>query len=429
MKKDELKKVVFEQIDKNKQKYIDFLACLSRIPAFIYETTHAQELVKATMQDMGLSIDAFPCNIDGAKDLDDFHSFPRNFEVNDSCENIVGVKKGTKDNKSLMLIAHIDTEAPNKLTPNTSVKVEDGKMYGLGVADSKAGVAMMLLGAESVLENQPDLPGNLTLLSSIGKRGAIGTLTAMQRGYHADLGVYLHPAETGHGFHEIKNFSMGMMDFHIQVKGKSGKLFDELDYGEINAIDQGMKVVTALRKWDAARQGKHVLVANGAAPQSYTKMDLFSAVSSDFYMCDCLCFDITGRMNFGYDETVDSVFQELKAYLTDYFRDDVWLSRNSPLIEKGIMKGTPAYIAPDTNVVKLVERVVSDVKKIDKFIYQYHGSSEVRLINIYGKTPTVGIGPDCGGLGTRDQVEWVDLEDYICGIKVAAGLIIDWCCE
>lgn len=429
MEKTELKKLVFEQIDQNKDQYIKYLESLSRIPAFIYETTHAQELVKTTMSDMGLELDVFPCTVDDAKDLDDFHAFPRNYEFAPNVENVVGVKKGSKGGKSLMLIAHVDTEAPNKLTPDTSVTIKDGKMSGLGVADSKAGVAMMLLGAEAVLKNQPELAGDLTLLSSIGKRGAIGTLTAMQRGYSADLGVYLHPAETGHGFHEIKNYSMGMLDFHIQVKGKSGKLFDELDYSEVNAIDQGMKVVAALRKWDSARQSKHRLAANGLEPQSYTKIDLFTAQSSDFYMCDALCFDITGRVNFGYDETVQSVFEEMKLFLLDYFKDDPWLSKHPPLIEKGVMKGNPAYVPPETEVVKLVERVITDVKQFDDFIYQYHGSSEVRLPNNYGHTPTVGIGPNCGGLGTRDQIEWVDLEDYIAGIKIAAGLIIDWCCE
>ena len=69
MKKDELKKVVFEHIDNNKQKYIDYLASLSSIPAFIYETTHAQELVKTTMEDAGMTIDAFPVDIEGAKKM------------------------------------------------------------------------------------------------------------------------------------------------------------------------------------------------------------------------------------------------------------------------------------------------------------------------------------------------------------------------
>lgn len=46
---------------------------------------------------------------------------------------------------------------------------------------------------------------------------------------------------------------------------------------------------------------------------------------------------------------------------------------------------------------------------------------------IYGKTPTVGTGALCGGLKPGVEEEWIDLDDYIDGIKVIIGVIIDWC--
>ena len=428
MQKEELKKLVFAEIDKNAQNYCDFLESMARIPSEVFKPTYAQELVKSKMSDMGLVLDAFPCMTDEVKDSDDFHAFPGNYELRDDIENVIGVKDGkSKDNgKSLMLIAHIDTEAVNDITPDTSVVVENGQMKGLGVADSKGGVAMMLLGAEAVLRQNPDLAGSLTLLSSIGKRGAVGTLTAMKKGYHADVGVYLHPAETGHGFHEIKNFSMGMLDIKITVHGKKGLLFDELDHSEVSAIDKGCEVIGALRKFDSERQAKHCFKEGELLGKPFTKLELFTANSSETVMGDCLRFDITARINFGYDETVGSVFQELQDYLKEYFKNDPWLSANPPEVSKGVFKGTPVYIEPNSAVIKLVENAIKEVKHFDDFIYQYHGSSEVRLPNLYGNTPTVGIGPKCFGLGTP-TVEALDLADYIDGIKVVAGLITDWC--
>ena len=428
MQKNELKKLVFAKIDKNAQNYYDFLESMARIPSEVFKTTYAQELVKSKMTDMGLALDVFPCMTDEVKDLDDFHAFPENYEFRDDIENVIGVKDGkSADNgKSLMLIAHIDTEAVNDVTPDTSVVVENGQMKGLGVADSKGGVAIMLLGAEAVLKENPDLDGSLTLLSSIGKRGAVGTLTAMKKGYHADIGVYLHPAETGHGFHEIKNFSMGMLDIKITVRGKKGILFDELDHSEVSAIDKGCEVIEALRKFDAERQTKHYFQEGELLGKPFTKLELFTANSSETIMGDCLRFDIAARINFGYDETVGSVFQDLQDYLKEYFKNDPWISANPPEVSKGVFKGTPVYVEPNSAVIKLVENTIKEVKHFDDFIYQYHGSSEVRLPNLYDNTPTVGIGPKCFGLGTP-TVEALDLADYIDGIKVVAGLIIDWC--
>ncbi|MEG2213451.1 MAG: M20/M25/M40 family metallo-hydrolase [Clostridiales bacterium] len=428
MQKEALKKLVFADIEKNAQSHIDYLANMSRIPSEVFKPTYAQELVKSKMTDIGFDLDVFPCMTDEVKDLDDFHSFPGNYEFQADVENVVGVKpsKQANNGKSLMLIAHIDTEAVNNITPDTSVTVENNKMIGLGVADSKGGVAMMLLGAEAVLRQQPELEGSLTLLSSIGKRGAIGTLTAMKKGYHADVGVYLHPAETGHGFHEIKNFSMGMLDVNITVHGKAGVLFDELDHSEVSAIDKGCEVIEALRKFDAERQSKHTFKDGKLQGKPFTKVELFKANSSELVMGDCLRFDIAARVNFGYDETVGSVFNELQEYLKEYFRNDPWFSANPPEVSKGTFKGTPVQVAPESPVIKLIEGVVTEVKHFDDFIYQYHGSSEVRLPNLYGNTPTVGIGPVCYGLGTTNK-ESLDLADYIDGIKVVAGLIIDWC--
>jgi len=426
MDKQTLKNTVFASIDENRQQFIDYLANLVRLPAFIYEPTHAQELVKTTMGEMGMTLDVFPCTTDDTGVEDDFHSLPQNYIFDDKVENVVGVKKGDGSAASLMLIAHIDTEPLSELTPDTSVVIKNGQMHALGAADSKSGVAMMLLGAKAALAACPKLGGDLTLLSSIGKRGAVGTLTAMQRGHHADMGVYLHSAETGHAFHEIKNYSMGMLDVRVTVTGQNGKPFDEIDRSEISAIDQGVKVIQALRAWDEERSHSHLIEASGAAPRSYCKLDLFTAQSSDLFMNDALQFDVTGRISFGYDETVQSVFEDLKAYLTEYFRDDPWLSAHPPVVVKEAVKGNPVYIPPEAHVVQLTQQVITEVKGFDDFIYQYHGSSEVRLPNTYGNTPTIGIGPLCG-MGVRGQVEWVDLDDFIDGIKIVAGLIIEQC--
>ena len=44
---------------------------------------------------------------------------------------------------AVVLFAHIDTEAagPGCTSPPTTAVIRDGRMYGLGTADSKAGVA------------------------------------------------------------------------------------------------------------------------------------------------------------------------------------------------------------------------------------------------------------------------------------------------
>ena len=56
-----------------------------------------------------------------------------------------------------------------------------------------------------------------------------------------------------------------------------------------------------------------------------------------------------------------------------------------------------------------------------------HGASDIRHSIVNGNTPSVGIGPKCGGIYGDDWTEWVDLEDYLAGIRILSSLIIDWC--
>ena len=81
----------------------------------------------------------------------------------------------------------------------------------------------------------------------------------------------------------------------------------------------------------------------------------------------------------------------------------------------------------DEKIIRLLEKNITEVKGFDDFIYQYHGASDIRMPIIYGNTPTVGIGTLCGGLRAGIEKEWVDIEDFIAGIKVVSGLILDWC--
>ena len=57
-----------------------------------------------------------------------------------------------------------------------------------------------------------------------------------------------------------------------------------------------------------------------------------------------------------------------------------------------------------------------------------HTASDIRNPIVQKGIPTVGLGPLCGDLtqnGRHD--EWVDLDDYLRAIKVAARTIADWC--
>lgn len=424
-----LKKRVFDSIDRRYA--VSFLESLVRLPSHNFSPTYAQKLVISKLVALGFEVDVFPCETDALFHLPDYCSFPGNEQYFPLVQNVVGVKRGAgeRPGSSLMLHAHIDSAEPCEITPDTRTETIDGRLYGLGVADDKCGVAIMVLAAESVLKFVPELSGKLTLMSTIGKRGAVGTLTACRRGYGGDGAVYIHPAETGHGLHEIKSYSMGVVEIKVTVKGRQGRFHDEIDNSEVNAIECGCRVIQAVREWDTQRREKHLFSPGEGsfAGLPCTKADIIGCSFGDRILEDVLRFEFTVQVNFGTDETFTSVMEDLRVWLSNEFSDDPWLSENPPELSLGARKATPVKVNSDEKIIRLLEKNITEVKGFDDFIYQYHGASDIRMPIIYGNTPTVGIGTLCGGLRAGIEKEWVDIEDFIAGIKVVSGLILDWC--
>ncbi len=426
MEKEQWKKEIQNSI--NEEEAIAFLQSLIRVPSENLAPTYAQELVKNKLRSLGFTLDSFPCETDSIKDLSDFCNFEGNDQYDPLIENVVGIRKGTEqEGHSFLLHAHIDSANRSDVMPDFSCRREDGKIYGLGAADDKGGVAIMLMAAEAVLQNCPELKKDLILMSTIGKRGAVGTLSAFRRGYHADAAIYLHPAETGHGFLEIKNYSMGNVDFDVTVSGKPGVFRDEIDDSEVSAVKKGAKIIKILSDWEKKRRAEHHFKEDTFAGLPNTKLNFLGAESKDLLREDVLTFVIHARLCFGLEETVADIMEEVKEYVHQQCLDDSWLSLHPPTFTFGTIKADPAYVSRSSELIKSTEKNIGAVKQFTKeFIYQYHANSDIRMPIRYGHTPTVGIGPLCGGLN-GDGEEWISEADYLAGIRIAVGMIIDWC--
>lgn len=426
--KAEIKRQIFAAIQGERKGAEAFLEALVRLPSENRKTTYAQELVSLKLRELGFETDVFPCETNTLTALADYCAFPGNDVFSEDIVNVAGVRRGAAERpgNALMLHAHIDTAEAGPAMPDTSVRRENGRMYGLGIADDKCGVAILLLGAQAVLAHCPKLSGRLTLLSTIGKRGAVGTLTACLRSYGGDGAVYLHPAETGHGLREIKNYSMGVAELILTVHGREGVFHDEIDDSEINAIVKGCEVIAAVRRWDAERRRTHRFSEGSFAGLPNTKADFIRAVSGEQRREDVLRLDLTLQVCFGLGETAVSIKQDLENYLKHCFSGDEWLQGHPVEVCFGARRATPVAVDRKEPIVRAVEQNIAEATGCRDFIYQYHGASDIRMPILYGNTPTVGIGTLCGGLSAGEE-EWIDCEDYLRGIQVAAGLIVDWC--
>ena len=130
-------------------------------------------------------------------------------------------------------------------------------MYGWGVADDLAGLAMLV--RPLVVLRAADLPAaaNVTLVTAPSKKHRRGISAALHRGLSADAAIYLHPAESGRGLDEIKAFAPGQLEFEITVYGRlpatSEPAHTAFAHQAINALEKAFIVHQALQEFGSQR--------------------------------------------------------------------------------------------------------------------------------------------------------------------------------
>ena len=161
---------------------------LVRIPSPSGHERDVQRWVARRMADLGLAVDSFDIDPSAMARVPGFNDTPRPY-ADRPC--VVGVLRGVGGGRSLILNAHADTapvEEPSSWSrPPYSGEIVDGRLYGRGAWDDKAGIAEMLLVVEALRLAGVRLRGDLILKSVVeDETTGNGTLACLARGYTAD---------------------------------------------------------------------------------------------------------------------------------------------------------------------------------------------------------------------------------------------------
>ncbi len=104
--------------------------------------------------------------------------------LHDQAGNVLGIMFGRDGGPTVLLNSHMDTVEPEgdwKESPYSG-RVENGKLYGLGAADCKAGLAAQIYAAELLKRSLLPLRGNLIVAASVAEQNgrSVGVRTLME---------------------------------------------------------------------------------------------------------------------------------------------------------------------------------------------------------------------------------------------------------
>jgi acetylornithine deacetylase len=350
---------------------------------------------------------------------------------------VVGQWRGDGTGRDLLFFAHPDGEPIAGLDQwrhdPFEGKIEDGRLYGWSVADDLMGVAIMTAALDAVLAAGLAPTGNVVLASTPSKRRAQGIVAVLDQGYPADGVIYLHPAESGVGLDEIKALASGILHFRITVEGQ---LPDTTEPGHtafahraVTPIDKAQVIIAALHRLDKERGAQVQHPALQAAIGRSTNILISHIQAGDpnrLSRVSPQCV-VGGTVSFPPGETVAEVREQVNTAVRRAAEDDPRLRECPPQVEWVWGVGSAA-VPMDHPLYQTVAQAIQTVTGIEPHINPLHTGSDIRNPILHSGLPCVGFGSLAGDLSQNEcHDEWVDVEDYLRAVKVAATVIVEWC--
>ncbi len=425
---------LFESVDASRSHHIEFLRNL--IAASANGEEAVQALVASRFRELGAEVQTLrlvPTQLDLNQEFAADETVDRTERI-----SVIGKLGGSGGGRSLLFFGHPDGEpqTPESLEGWThdpfSAEIENGRIYGWGVADDLAGVAIMAEALEAVLTTVGRPAGDVYLGSTPAKRNARGILALLNEGYSADAAVYLHPAESEAGLKDVKTITSGMLQFRIRVTGQPP---DTREPGQtafahlsVSAVDKAAVVLEALKQLDARRGARvfHEQLDNAVGRSTnllVSRVDCGDGGSLTRVPTECV---IGASITFPPNEQLTEVQEEISRTVSDVAQHDQWLADNPPQIEW--LFGTQGVeVPPEHALYQTVFEAVRQVTGVEPVVNPLHSASDIRNPMLFRGIPSVGLGPLAGDFTQAGRFdEWVDVDDYIRAIKVCAKIITDW---
>ena len=200
------------------------LACdLIRIPSFTTEETACAEWLATYLDGQGLSVELQ--------------------EIEPGRKQTIARLRGTGGGRSIMLNGHIDIDplASGWTRDPFDPWIEDGKLFGHGIYNMKAGVAACTMAVLALRRSGVPLRGDVVLACVAAElNGGTGTLHAIEHGARTDMAVVAEP----YGAYTILTKHTGSMDVVVHTLGRATHI-SKKEQG-VDAIASMVRAIQAL---------------------------------------------------------------------------------------------------------------------------------------------------------------------------------------
>jgi acetylornithine deacetylase len=341
--------------------------------------------------------------------------------------NLAAKRRGTGGGRSLILSGHIDT-VPRGTMPWSrdpfSAHIENGRLYGRGSNDMKAGIATNLFVARAIHDLGIELRGDLVIESVIDEEfgGVNGTLAGRVRSYLADAAVISEPS-----FLRICPAQRGGRTVHITLHVSSdGILGDRMEDGISGQLAWVLSQIPSFAEGRRARAPRHFAYEHLANPVPVSVLKIHTGpwgTSEPMATATRCQIELFWQTMPG--ETIEDVDKEFWCWFDGVVAARPDLFAEKPLAEFAI-RWLPGSSCPGgSDLIGLLSNCAAEVTGTAPAVAGIEGPCDMYIFHQHFGIPAVIWGARGGNTHLAD--EYVELDTVFDAAKALLLFVYRWC--
>ena len=417
---EDLIQAISDAVQARRENAVGLLQELVRTRSVTGEEGAVAEVVERACRERGLEVDTWNATPGEMEPYIEHVGEQTSYE---NRPNVVGLRRGSANGRSILLNAHIDTVDPGDPAAWThdplSGAVEGDLLYGRGSCDMKGGLVTHLVALDALSDLGLGPRGDVTVAATVGEEnGGLGALSTVLRGYRADAALITEPTRLA-----LVPAQGGSLVFRLEVPGRSAHAAVR-DEG-VSALEKFVPIFEGLQKLERERNAalSHPLYA-GVKNKVPINIGVVRAGNWASTVPESLVAE--GRVGLIPGEEVDS-FKELVAERVDTVAGrDPWLRENPPKIQWFGGQFAPAEVAADAPICEAVEEAHERVKGEKPPVEGVAYGADMRLFIHFGGMPCVMYGAGDVKVAHAPD-EHISVTELLTATSTVACLLVDWC--
>ena len=422
MKMNKWTKNVDECVEGHKDDFVSFIQLLVQSPSLANNEGKVQKIIYKKLNAIKLNPNFVPVNFD---ELIHHPAFSDDGFSPNKRKNVIGEWVGNANGRSLILNGHVDVvpTGDESLWNDSpwSGKIKDGKIYGRGSCDMKAGLASGILAVQVLKTIGFEPNGTVMIQSVVGEEsGGCGTLTNIVKGYTGDAAVILEPTSL-----KLCPIQSGALTFRLTIPGQATHA--AMRWDGVSAIEKFNIINQSIIELEKERHSLFS-VEYYASPDRVAPINIGTIKGGEWHSTVPESVIVEGRLGVFPGEAVSDARIAFSDHLIKVSNSDPWLKTNPPIIEWFEGQFESGQTDVDHSIINNLIKAYKNVNNSDPIIEGVTYGSDLRLFTNHADIPALLFGPGDVRLA-HSANEYVEIEEVLNCIKIISNLIINWCGE